>query len=630
MIADMNYKVSFNVDRPTDSTIKIGPSPDSDQYGKMDIVANDTEGNKEFVFTAPVTGVAFLTLTTTGNGFTYWDNISVVTIPNLSSDEYLLLARSMNVFGIPVGGEERWRVQHLDKENIDYFGMPVAGMRTIESYGESIIEDYYDLQKRQTDILNPPIRINSLSVVTGIRNVVSLSPFCSAHLQSEWGTLLPQFTTSAQCAEPNGEWIATVGESCSNVIYTNEVDCTEPNGTWTAGLCSGGNYQDESVCLGSGTCSDPSLNNNEIGCLGAGTCSDPLFYDQTACTAAGGTWTSAGNSWTNDGYTWLPGSCSNQSFTDQPTCEAARAIWTPEVTEHCTESAFATQSYCEAQRGVWNMVDVTAIAGSVIELTGEGIDLDWTITIGGIEQITSAVLLPTRVNFTVTEETPLLEQEFTIINTAGDYFIYPDPFVVTQYMRIVTVYQPSPFVNSVGEVSSSAIGGFGGGEQSLYYGNGEAQFKIFGFGFDSACTVSVKKSSATEHPQNYLAGGNNNQTFSNPPSYAGDSGITSTWVSAGEIHCMVTVNDIPAGHGINVGGDKFGVMYYNVTVTNPDGESFTEVASAIPGSPSEGWLTNFPEGHYTGDNATGEGSWNASDYEAGHGIRIWGYVLPLE
>ena len=48
----------------------------------------------------------------------------------------------MNVFGIPVGGEQRWKTQHLDMENSDYTGMPIAGMRTLESYGESVIEDY--------------------------------------------------------------------------------------------------------------------------------------------------------------------------------------------------------------------------------------------------------------------------------------------------------------------------------------------------------------------------------------------------------------------------------------------------------------------------------------------------------
>ena len=107
-------------------------------------------------------------------------------------------------------------------------------------------------------------------------------------------------------------------------------------------------------------------------------------------------------------------------------------------------------------------------------------------------------------------------------------------------------------------------------------------------------------------------------------------GISTTYVSSTELHVMLTVNDIPSTHDHFIGGDKFGVMYYNITVTNPDGETFTEVASAVPGSPSKHWLTNFPTGHYQGDNANGEGDWNAHSYESGHGVRIWGYPLPLD
>ena len=651
MVDGMNYRVEFSVDRPTDSIVKIGPAPDTDQYGSMAVVANDTLANKHFVFTAPVTGVAYLTLSTTGNGFTYWDNISVKTIPNLSSDEYLLLARSMNVFGIPVGGEERWKVQHLDQENMDYFGMPIAGMRTLESFGESVIEDYYDLNKRQTDVLNPPIRVDTLTIETGDRAITGRTPFCSAYAMADWGTLLPQYTTSAQCAEPNGTWQALVAEYCENGIYSLEIDCIEPNGTWSPGTCSSGAHYDQGTCLGSGSCFDSgaqplnSFNNNESMCLAQGTCSDPAYDNNEAgCTGAGGSWTSDGNLWVTDGYTWTGGTCSDLGFTDQPTCEAPRSVWHDEIPAHCEDSLgvdipqFADQSACEDQRGAWNMITVNAIAGATGEATGEGIDLDWTITIGGLEQITGPVLLPTKVNFEVTANTPLGSQEWKIENTAGDYSVYHAPFIVTEPLRIVQVYQPSPFVNSSGEVAAGTSMSFGGGAQANYYGsNGfgpahEAQFKIFGVGFDSACTVEVQKSSLEEHPSNYIVGGDNNTVYDTNPTNAGDPGLTFTWVSANEIHCMLTVNDIPAGHDGSLGsGYNWGVMYYNVKVINPDGTSVTQVASAIPGSPSKHWLTNFDNGlPYGGDNATGEGVWNAHSYDAGNGVRIWRYLLTQE
>jgi hypothetical protein len=143
-----NYKLFLSIDRPTDSVIKIGPAPDNNQYGEM-LIADSTLDNsptshRDLVFTAGATGVCYLTLATTGNGFTYWDSVSVRTIPNLSSDEYLLLGRALNVFGMPIGGETRWKQHNTDSENLDFNGRVVAGFRTLESFGESVMETYYD------------------------------------------------------------------------------------------------------------------------------------------------------------------------------------------------------------------------------------------------------------------------------------------------------------------------------------------------------------------------------------------------------------------------------------------------------------------------------------------------------
>jgi hypothetical protein len=143
-----NYKLFIDIDRPTDSVIKIGPAPDNNQYGEM-LIADSTLDNsptshRDMVFTAGATGVCYLTLATTGNGFTYWDSVSVRTIPNLSSDEYLLLGRALNVFGMPIGGETRWKQHNTDAENLDFNGRVIAGFRTLESFGENVMETYYD------------------------------------------------------------------------------------------------------------------------------------------------------------------------------------------------------------------------------------------------------------------------------------------------------------------------------------------------------------------------------------------------------------------------------------------------------------------------------------------------------
>jgi hypothetical protein len=149
-----NYKVYLDVDRPADSAIKIGPAPDDSQYALFTLFEGEYEGHRDFVFSSTSTGICYLTLTTIGNGFTNWDNVSVKTIPNLSSDEYLLLARGLNVFGMPIGGEERWRQHHIDKENEDYTGQVLTGFRTLESYGENVVEQYYDVALRQEELLD--------------------------------------------------------------------------------------------------------------------------------------------------------------------------------------------------------------------------------------------------------------------------------------------------------------------------------------------------------------------------------------------------------------------------------------------------------------------------------------------
>ena len=405
IVNEMNYKVSFNIDRPTDSVVKIGPAPDTDTYGSMVVIENDTDGDKDFIFTAPVTGVAYLTLSTTGNGFTYWDNISILTVPNLSSDEYLLLARSLNIFGVPIGGEERWKAGHLDMENADYVGQPIAGMRTMESYGESVIEDYYDVNKRSNEILNPPVTISGISIEFGSRAVTQIAPSCSN----------PAFYNMVDCEADNGVWSPTVPAFCSNGIYVDEPTCIQPNGTWSSGYCSSAGWVTESECLGAGICSDAAFNNNQGGCSGVG-----------------GTWTPAGNSWT-------PGVCTDLGYTTEETCVAPRAVWTYEVFESCSDDNFTTELTCEEPRGVWDPTIVSAMAGDVIILNGDGIDLLWTITLGGVTQLTAALNLPTQVNFTVADGTPLGDQELIIQNVDGDSSTLATLFNVRDHLRIITV-----------------------------------------------------------------------------------------------------------------------------------------------------------------------------------------------
>jgi hypothetical protein len=636
----------------------------------------------------------------------------------------------MNVFGVPMGGEDRWKTAHLDQENMDYTGMPIAGMRTLESYGESIIEDYYDINKRQTDILNPPISLVSISVETGNRGIASVTPTCSAYYSYDYGLLLPQYTTAVDCHQPNGIWHTSIAEYCEDGTYSTEVNCIEPNGTWSSGSCSDGSYGDQGVCEGAGDCFDSNgiaaaqWNNNESGCLGEGTCTDANYNDnETGCTGSGGTWTTAGNTWTSAGNTWTAGSCSDIGFTDQPTCEAPRSVWHPEIVEHCEEHGtgnwlpeFTNSSRCGNFRGVWNMTSVDAITGDSVIVNGEGIDLDWTITLDDgsgniLLQNGTDILLPTKVEFEVTAETSLGTNTLVIANPEGDFDTYPDPFTVTDQMRIITVYQPDPYVDAngkqgdslwnragyelknpsntqlPGDASLNPFGGYHYGSQlyvaplmnqgvidtNYQYASsaGRAFFKIYGIGFDPACTVSVQKSSGIDVPGNFVVGGTVGTVYTNT---AGESIANNLYVntlpapgllwyynSSTEITCEVWVDDIPAGHDITLGpAQEYGVMYYDVTVTNPDGTSFTKKAHTEPGNAmfywyEKLWTTGAPQtfdGIYT-DNFGGQpgpnqhnqwtgspadpmsytgnywGGWLTGDYNAGNAVRIWNYELLM-
>jgi hypothetical protein len=109
------------------------------------------------------------------------------------------------------------------------------------------------------------------------------------------------------------------------------------------------------------------------------------------------------------------------------------------VFESCSDGIQLTQVLCEADRGVWDPTVVSAIPGHTIILNGDGIDPLWTITVGGVVQETGALNLPTQVNFTLADSTPLGAQELIITNTDGDTATMATTFMVTDHLRIITV-----------------------------------------------------------------------------------------------------------------------------------------------------------------------------------------------
>lgn len=62
----------------------------------------------------------------------------------LAEDDLMYVARAISYgSGIPLGSELRWQIQNLDSHNIDINGNVAAGERTLESFGDVVLETFY-------------------------------------------------------------------------------------------------------------------------------------------------------------------------------------------------------------------------------------------------------------------------------------------------------------------------------------------------------------------------------------------------------------------------------------------------------------------------------------------------------
>ena len=60
-----------------------------------------------------------------------------------NGEDMTLLSRALKLKDIPVGSERRWRQLNVDDENFDIQGHIVVGDRTLESFDDKIMEEYY-------------------------------------------------------------------------------------------------------------------------------------------------------------------------------------------------------------------------------------------------------------------------------------------------------------------------------------------------------------------------------------------------------------------------------------------------------------------------------------------------------
>jgi len=63
--------------------------------------------------------------------------------PDLSGEAILMLTRASRLGDIPHGGEERWMLLNRDERNMDVTGAVMVGERTLESFGDCVLETFY-------------------------------------------------------------------------------------------------------------------------------------------------------------------------------------------------------------------------------------------------------------------------------------------------------------------------------------------------------------------------------------------------------------------------------------------------------------------------------------------------------
>ena len=65
---------------------------------------------------------------------------------SLAMDDMMYVVRAISYGRVPYGSEWWWKIRHKDSENIDWHGQVVVGERTLESFGDAILETFYAVQ----------------------------------------------------------------------------------------------------------------------------------------------------------------------------------------------------------------------------------------------------------------------------------------------------------------------------------------------------------------------------------------------------------------------------------------------------------------------------------------------------
>jgi len=69
--------------------------------------------------------------------------INSIDMSAISGEDLTMLSRAMKLRDIGLGSEGRWKQLNLDEANVDFHGDITVGERTMESFDDKILEDFY-------------------------------------------------------------------------------------------------------------------------------------------------------------------------------------------------------------------------------------------------------------------------------------------------------------------------------------------------------------------------------------------------------------------------------------------------------------------------------------------------------
>lgn len=71
-----------------------------------------------------------------------------VMVEDLTQDDMMYVARAIAFgTGIPLGSELRWQLLHKDSHNLNINADVIAGERTLESFGDVVLETFYAVEE---------------------------------------------------------------------------------------------------------------------------------------------------------------------------------------------------------------------------------------------------------------------------------------------------------------------------------------------------------------------------------------------------------------------------------------------------------------------------------------------------